>query len=260
MFVAGFLLLGVIPLLFRSRTSSSDLAEDAPHAPHAAADDAAIEQARQEVRGPAMGLLATGIFSWVIVLPIVALMSFWMAARRGGPGDVMVLVPIALMIFSSLVIFAALKMKRLQAYWLAVVASILAIIISPSNLIGLPIGIWALVVLSQQDVRAAFGGCGHVKRGALPTPVASEIKTRVETIIQDAAYVPKAPLPTDSDFRKMIRRLKRTFFGTEALSICSGASLLGILIILGVIGNFDLEFGINGGAMLISARSFSLPA
>ena len=54
-------------------------------------------------------------------------------------------------------IFAALKMKRLQAYGLAVAASILAIIISPGNLIGLPIGIWALVVLSQRDVRAAFG-------------------------------------------------------------------------------------------------------
>ena len=33
-------------------------------------------------------------------------------------------------------------MKRLQAYWMAVIASSLAIIVSPSNLIGLPIGIW----------------------------------------------------------------------------------------------------------------------
>ncbi len=61
------------------------------------------------------------------------------------------------MVFSALVLVAALKMKRLQAYWLAVVASLLAVIISPSNLIGLPIGIWALVVLSQREVRAAFG-------------------------------------------------------------------------------------------------------
>ena len=60
------------------------------------------------------------------------------------------------MVFSSLIIFAALKMKRLQAYGLAIVASILAIVISPGNLIGLPIGIWALVVLSQREVRAAF--------------------------------------------------------------------------------------------------------
>ena len=47
-------------------------------------------------------------------------------------------------------------MKRLQAYWLAVAASVLAILISPCNLIGLPVGIWALVVLSQREVRAAF--------------------------------------------------------------------------------------------------------
>ena len=48
-------------------------------------------------------------------------------------------------------------MKRLQAYGLAIAASILAMIVAPCNLIGLPIGIWALVVLSQRDVRAAFG-------------------------------------------------------------------------------------------------------
>jgi hypothetical protein len=57
-------------------------------------------------------------------------------------------------------------MKRLQGYWLAVAGSILAILVSPANLIGLPIGIWALVVLSQRHVREAFGK-GHIM-AALP--------------------------------------------------------------------------------------------
>jgi hypothetical protein len=51
-------------------------------------------------------------------------------------------------------------MKRLQSYGLAVAGSILAILVTPGNLIGLPIGIWALVVLSQRQVREAFGK-GH---------------------------------------------------------------------------------------------------
>ena len=55
-----------------------------------------------------------------------------------------------------LTIVAALKMKRLEAYGLAVAASILTIVATPPCLIGLPIGIWALVVLSQRNVRAAF--------------------------------------------------------------------------------------------------------
>ena len=47
-------------------------------------------------------------------------------------------------------------MKRLQAYNPAIGASVAAIIVTPGNVIGLPIGIWALVVLSQRDVRAVF--------------------------------------------------------------------------------------------------------
>ena len=43
----------------------------------------------------------------------------------------MILPILAILVVSSLMIFAALKMKRLQAYWLAVAASILAIVISP---------------------------------------------------------------------------------------------------------------------------------
>ena len=58
-----------------------------------------------------------------------------------------------------LMIVAAVKMKRLRAYWLAVVAGILAIILSPAGFfIGLPIGIWTLVVLSQREIHSqAFG-------------------------------------------------------------------------------------------------------
>ena len=129
------------------------------------AEEDAIEQARQQVQGPAIGLLVTGILNWVTI-PLVAWMVSLimpMMMARGQPGDLLVLVPISAMCIGSVMIFAALKMKRLQAYGLAIAASILAIIISPSNLIGLPIGIWALVVLSQRDVRAAFAQQRHVK-------------------------------------------------------------------------------------------------
>jgi len=37
-----------------------------------------------------------------------------------------------------------------------ILGSILAIIVAPANIIGLPIGIWALVVLNRREVRAAF--------------------------------------------------------------------------------------------------------
>ena len=50
------------------------------------------------------------------------------------------------------------QMKALENYPLALTASILAIIpcLSPCCLVGLPIGIWAIVVLSKPEVKAAF--------------------------------------------------------------------------------------------------------
>jgi hypothetical protein len=51
-----------------------------------------------------------------------------------------------------------LKMKRLESHGLAVTASILAMLpcTSPCCIIGLPLGIWALVVLSKPEVKSAF--------------------------------------------------------------------------------------------------------
>ena len=61
---------------------------------------------------------------------------------------------------SSLIIFGALKMMRRQAYWVAIVAAVLAMLVTPGSLIGLPIGIWALVVLSGRPAREAFRAPG----------------------------------------------------------------------------------------------------
>ena len=63
-------------------------------------------------------------------------------------------------VVAIVVITGALKMKRLQSYPFAMIASIIAMIpcISPCCLLGLPFGIWALVVLSDPQVKAAFRG------------------------------------------------------------------------------------------------------
>jgi predicted PurR-regulated permease PerM len=56
------------------------------------------------------------------------------------------------------VLLGALKMKKLESREWAMTASILAMIpcISPCCIVGLPIGIWALVVLSKPEVKSAF--------------------------------------------------------------------------------------------------------
>lgn len=59
---------------------------------------------------------------------------------------------------SGVIIAGALKMWKLQSYSFAMAATIISLVpcMSPCCVVGIPFGIWALVILMQQDVKAAF--------------------------------------------------------------------------------------------------------
>jgi hypothetical protein len=59
---------------------------------------------------------------------------------------------------SGVTLFGGLKMKNLENYGLAMAASIIAIIpcFGPCCCIGIPVGIWSLVVLNKPEVKSAF--------------------------------------------------------------------------------------------------------
>jgi hypothetical protein len=61
-------------------------------------------------------------------------------------------------IMSIIVLMGAIKMKGLENYGFAMAASIIALIpcTSPCCFLGLPFGIWALVVLCDPVVKASF--------------------------------------------------------------------------------------------------------
>jgi TPR repeat protein/tRNA A-37 threonylcarbamoyl transferase component Bud32 len=115
------------------------------------------ENAWRQVRGPGIGLVVTAVLNWICI-PIVLLIALAFVRTSGTKLLLPTLVlPLAVLVLSAIIMAAGLQMKRLQAYWLAVIGAILAILVTPGNLVGLPIGIWALVVLSQRQVREAFG-------------------------------------------------------------------------------------------------------
>jgi TPR repeat protein/tRNA A-37 threonylcarbamoyl transferase component Bud32 len=117
----------------------------------------AIENVWRQVKGPGTGLVVTAILNW-LAIPLIFLIVAGVVARRGGPPSALLLVvPLSALVLSSIMLAAGLMMKRLGAYALAIAGAILAILVTPGNLIGLPIGIWALVVLSRREVREAFG-------------------------------------------------------------------------------------------------------
>ena len=131
---------------------------------------------KAQVSGPSVGLLVTGIIgavfslggliSLVVGAGITSLAGFgsgwldeipynieelWEGAFAMGSSVVGLLV-------AAFIIYAALKMKELEQWGLAVAASILAMIpcVSPCCVVGLPIGIWCLVVLTRPDIKTAF--------------------------------------------------------------------------------------------------------
>ena len=129
------------------------------------------ERLRKEIRRPALGLLATVILNWVL-LPLVTLLPALSRARAyaghvqtDNLTQIAVLVLLATpFVLCSFMIYAGLKMMRFEAYRAAIGASIVAMLIPPGNLIGFPIGVWALVTLTRREVRAAF----QRARAALP--------------------------------------------------------------------------------------------
>ena len=61
-------------------------------------------------------------------------------------------------LIGGLIIFGSLKMRQLNNWGLSMAATVLAMIpcLSPCCCLGLPIGIWALVVLLDDNVKRSF--------------------------------------------------------------------------------------------------------
>jgi len=131
---------------------------------------------KTQVSGPSIGLLITGIIgaisslgtlvSLLVGISFLSMPRFYSELPDDIPINVEDLFQGSFAIGSSfvgivvagLIIFAALKMKELEQWGLAFTASILAMIpcISPCCIIGLPIGIWCLVVLTKPEIKNAF--------------------------------------------------------------------------------------------------------
>jgi hypothetical protein len=123
-----------------------------------------------QVSGPAIGLLVTGIigafFAGLGLIASIVGMGIAPFIREEIPdryaeiweGSVGAAGSIVEIIVAAFIIYAALKMRELKQWEVSLAASIVAMIpcISPCCILGLPIGIWALVVLLRPEVKNAF--------------------------------------------------------------------------------------------------------
>lgn len=142
-----------------------------PPPPPSAPPPPAGPPAASQVQGPAIGLIITAVIGaiWALISLFGNVLGMGMAsldqyaadyewAEYAFGGGLGIAGAIIGLVVAGFIIWAALQMKALRQWTLAVVASILAMIpcISPCCIIGLPIGIWALVVLMKPEVKAAF--------------------------------------------------------------------------------------------------------
>ena len=130
--------------------------------------------AAQRVSGPATALIVTailGILAHLVVTVVYAILLTMSlngqirelqpqqepAELAIGSGVLMAIGVLGLMT-GLVALFGAIKMRRCESYPFAIAASIIVMIpcISPCTVLGLPFGIWALLVLSDGSVKAAF--------------------------------------------------------------------------------------------------------
>ena len=120
--------------------------------------------ARQMVSGPATGLMVGAIIGivaqilGVIVTLAAPAMLGEQAQQMMATGPLAIALGVLGIVIGVVVIIGAQKMKNLQSWGFALTVSILSMIpyISPCCCIGLPIGIWAVVVLVKPEVKGAF--------------------------------------------------------------------------------------------------------
>jgi hypothetical protein len=146
-----------------------------------------MEEAKQKLNLPALFLLITGGLNIVLCIldMLVQIVQVIMGRTLFFGGDTIVigkeaikvtppssgqliitcLITIfALLVLSAangVIVYGAMKMKEVRSYNLSLTAAILATIplcSLPCCCLGTPVGIWALVLLMNQDIKTAFRG------------------------------------------------------------------------------------------------------
>ena len=152
--------------------------------------------ARRRVNAPASGLLWWGAFQLLLFLLVTVrgfdtvsvhqsfgLFGYWRVFLPEPLAPVLAVLAPYLHTLSLLVVLGAYRMRRLESYGLAVTAGVLAMITPPLLPIGLPLGVWALIVLARKDVRREFGRLVPASSSTPPEPAPRFSKLAIASLI-----------------------------------------------------------------------------
>jgi hypothetical protein len=110
---------------------------------------------------PSIGLMVAGAVNCLCFLPWVGIPLYAMTTGRrvlgSNPEATMTWLFVSVMAGIP-ILFAALKMRQVEAYRTSMAGALISILpVTPGALIGMPMGLWALALLTRKDVRRAFG-------------------------------------------------------------------------------------------------------
>ena len=132
-----------------------------PPPPPSSAAEFEVEYIQRQIRVPAIGLIATGAGTTLMGLLFLPALLFPEANGEVPPRDPVEVALTALFMVLTLAmgivtLWGAVKMLRQESYAWATTAAIVAMVPWYCCILGLPFGIWALVVLRRPVVKAAF--------------------------------------------------------------------------------------------------------
>ena len=136
-------------------------ASQPPSPPFIGPESLPFPAVRKKVRQPAIGLMITGAATTLLGLMFIPALLFPETIGQQGPIDTtdLVLSLILMVVTLSLgivTLHGSIKMFNFESYQLSVAAAIAAIVPCYCCLLGLPVGIWALVVLRDANVKRVF--------------------------------------------------------------------------------------------------------
>ncbi len=139
----------------------------APQAPAVTDGSDSMDAIRHRVWIPSVGLLIAGGINGLAVVGLIlaGLFRFLGETLTGRlmtfgflPGSGHVFVLIVMCAYVVFVVLGAWNLMQLRSYRMARVGSILALLpFTPGSIVGLPMGIWALLVIRNEEVKSAFG-------------------------------------------------------------------------------------------------------
>jgi hypothetical protein len=124
---------------------------------------------------PARGLIAAGVLLVLFALGLLVFAMPAIAREGGGPAGYAAVGfgATVFLLLATIIFLGAGSMRKLRNFSFCIIACVVAAVAGPGALLGLPFGVWAVVVLIRPEVRKAFEANRERADEAAPAPVAA---------------------------------------------------------------------------------------